>query len=443
MNVLILSINREKFPDPVFPLGSSYIADSLIKAGYSVEIFDCCFRDDPVDSLTTYLKEKPFDIIGISIRNVDNNSFPIATNYLSYYKEVVQTIRNNTSAKIVLGGSGYSLFSDLYFEELKPDFAVKGEGELEFISLIKEIETGEIPEIRIRHGRTIKDIDYKDFPLRKGYDIDNYYKYSGCINIQSKRGCIYNCSYCTYPVLEGNTLRFRTPSKVADEIEYWHNEKGVKHFFFVDNVFNMVEKKAFELCEEIIKRKIDIKWTGFFIPTLKSPEFILACKESGLSSVDFGTDAFSKTTLEGFNKFFTIDDIFRSCDICRDEKIVFNHSMIFGGPNETFETLEETITNLEATNPNSVIGFIGVRVYPGTDIAKLVSKDMDIGIEPVFYVSEAVGDTLVQYLKKRIGRKRNWIIPGLEKGTDLKFIKWLRDKGAKGPLWEGYSNMPL
>lgn len=440
MKVLVLALNREKFPDPVFPLGASYIAGALSKAGHIVDVFDACFLENPEIELENFLKGKNYDSIGISIRNVDNNSFPIAENYLNYYKSMIDICRKNSKASITLGGSGFSIFPELYMKELGADYGIKGEGEYAFLELLKKIENKTPPSEKLLYSETIKDINFDTFPDRKGFDIDKYYKYSGCINIQTKRGCGYNCSYCTYPVLEGKCYRLRSAKNVVDEIEYWNKSKGIDYIFFVDNVFNHPEKYALEICDEIIKRKLKIKWTGFFTPTLTDDEFIGKCLESGLTSADFGTDAFSPETLKGYNKSFTVEDIFKSCEICKERGIKFNHSLIFGGPNETMDTLKETLSNVELTAPTSVIGFIGVRLYAGTQIAETF-KDLDIGITPVFYISEAVRDDIVDYLTEYTKDKRNWIIPGLEKGTNLNLINRIRNKGVKGPLWELLVNL--
>ncbi len=435
LKVLIFAVNREKFPDPVFPTGASYIAESVKKAGYETVIFDACFSEDVYKDLReTLIKEKP-EVVGFSIRNVDNISFPIAENYLPYYKDCMKIARENSNATVVVGGSGFSIFPELYMEELKADFGIKGEGEFLFIELLRDIEKNNLPKEKLLYSPQIKDINFDDFPKRSGFDVDNYYKYSGCINIQTKRGCAFKCSYCTYPLLEGNSYRFRTAEKVVDEIEFWVNEKGIKHFFFVDNVFNHPENYSKSICLEIIKRNLKINWTGFFIPKIVDKEYLSVCKESGITSIDFGTDAFSETTLKGYDKFFTKDDIFESCRMSKEVGIKFNHSIIFGGPNETKETMDETIKNIDLTNPTSVIGFIGVRLYPHTPIARRL-KDIEIGINPVFYVSEEVKEFIVEYLREKLSGRQSWIVPGLEKGTNEALFKKMRERGKKGPLWE-------
>ena len=107
--------------------------------------------------------------------------------------------------------------------------------------------------------------------------------------------------------------------------------------------------------------------------------------------------------------------------------------------NNNIQTLNETIDNINQTNPTSVIGFIGVRLYSGTPLANKI-KDIDIGITPVFYISPDVKDVIIDILKEKIMDKPNWIVTGLEKGTNTKLFNRMRNKGIKGPLWEMFTN---
>ena len=438
MKILICAVNREKFPDPVFPIGAAYIAGAVKKAGFDVNIFDACFLDDPLTAIAECLKKEKPDVIGISIRNIDNTVFPETENYIHYYKDFIKTCRQHSDAKIVIGGSGFTVFPELFMKELTPDFGIIGEGEFAFIELLNDLASGKNRDEKLIQSNVIKDINFENFPDREGFDLATYYKYSGAINIQTKRGCAFRCNYCTYPLIEGYNYRLRDPSVIVDEIEYFH-KKGIRHFFFVDSVFNHPEEYAKKICEEIINRKLRIKWTGFFIPKINDPDFIDVCMRSGLTGVDFGTDAFTETTLKAYDKFFTVDDIFKAAEICNEKGIKINHSLILGGPGETYKTLNETIENIEKTNPTSVIAYIGVRLFPNTPIINDLGQ-IDFGINPVFYISEHVRDGILEFLQEKVGSKHNWVVPGLGKGTDLEFLKKLRERGIKGSLLELIQN---
>lgn len=434
MKVLVVAANREKFPDPVFPLGASYIAHSLEVGGHDVGVFDANFSDDPHTDLKVKIEEFEPDVVAFSIRNVDNNAFPKATSYLDYYKSLTTVIRDTTKAPIVVGGSAYTIFPEFFFKELGADFGISGEGEYTFLKLLEEINSNTNLNRRVLYSDSIKDINFDSFPSRNGFDVSKYFQMGGCINIQTKRGCAFDCSYCTYPSIEGHCYRKRSPSKIVDEIQYWFETKGVTHYFFVDSVFNHPEKYSLEIINEIVRRNLSIKWTGFFAPIF-SEEYIDACISAGLTSVDLGTDAFCNKTLRGFQKFFNVDDVFKSCELCKKKGIKYNHSMIFGGPGETMDTLNETIKNIDISEPTSVIGFIGVRVYPNTPIAKSLGWD-NIGIEPTFYISPEIEGDLVAYLKEVVSTRSNWIVPGLDKGINMGMFERMRKRGIKGQLWE-------
>jgi len=363
MRILIISANREMNPDPVFPLGAAYIAQAAENAGHETHIFDACFREQPADDLQIFLKKNRYDLIGISLRNVDDVAFPQYTCYLPYYREIMQTVRKASNAPVVLGGSGFSIFPEIFMRELGAEYGITGDGERAFPGLIADIENRRAKK-GICSGADIEITD-SGFPLRRGFDIEKYYTFSGCINIQTKRGCALDCTYCTYPFLEGKKYRFRSPSDIADEILYW-KERDISHFFFVDSTFNFPEKFGREIIREIINRKLDIKWTGYFVPKVEDDDFIRLLAESGCTSLDFGTDALHPETIRGYKKNFSVDDVFRAAELCHTHNIKFNHSLILGGPGETFETMETTISNAEKMKPVSVIAFLGVRVYPQT-----------------------------------------------------------------------------
>ena len=433
MKVLIAALNTERFPDPVYPLGADYVAFSVQRAGYEVQTFDAMLADDPVKELSELIATYQPDVIGLSIRNVDNTNYLNFKSYTSYYWGIVQSCRSVSNAIIVLGGSAFAVFPNEYMETLLADYGIVGEGEYAFINLLQSIEKGILPFEKVIYSQRIKKIDFNYFTDRHLFDNEYYYTFSGSINIQTKRGCAFKCSYCTYPKIEGVQYRYRSPQNVVDEIEFWF-KKGYQYFFFVDSVFNQPEKYAESICKEIIKRKIDIRWTGFFMPKIKNERFVKLCKESGLTSMDFGTDALSKETIQAYQKSFTLDEVFQSCEWCRKYDIKFNHSLILGGPGETFDTLEETIDNVNRTLPVSVIAYLGVRLFPGTPIASSFSQE-ELSLKPHFFISEDIKNGVYDFLKEKLGNDPRWIIPGLM-DKNPKFMEKLRIKGKKGPLWE-------
>jgi len=261
------------------------------------------------------------------------------------------------------------------------------------------------------------------------------------LNVQTKRGCAYRCSYCTYPYLEGFGLREKDPVKVADELEIISTEHGIKHVFFVDSVFNYPEKHALEICKEIIRRKIKIRWSAYIRPQMQDLAILEVMQEAGCKSIELGTDSMAEETLASMNKTLSIDEIFRFCEKCNELNIDFCHSLIFGAPGETEATVKKTVANVNLTNPTAVIAFVGIRIFPNTTLADYAVKSgylgslEEIGLEPVFYVDRQVETHIIDYLKEVLKRYPKWIIPGIE-AFDAGFLKNLRDRNKKGMSWE-------
>jgi len=126
MRVLLISANQEHFPEPVFPLGTVYVANALMRYGVSVRIFDTGLYHFPMHSLQKEILRFRPDRIGISLRNIDNAAYPVTRFYLPCYEKMVNTIRSKNSVPIVLGGSAFSLFPEEIMGFLKADQVLEG-----------------------------------------------------------------------------------------------------------------------------------------------------------------------------------------------------------------------------------------------------------------------------------------------------------------------------
>ena len=453
LDVLIVSANQERMPDPVPPLGATYIAAAVRAAGHRVEIYDACFaKDRGAGELAAKLDLLKPAVVGLSIRNVDNVAYPRAVSYLPVYEEFVRVIRQHApKAKLVMGGSAFTLFPEEFIERLGADFGVVGEGEKLFVRLLDDLDRfGEpkeaFPALRgpkknLLYAGNLKDLDAPVLPARDLIDLARYYREGGSANLQTKRGCVYKCSYCTYPALEGTHVREREPRAVVDEIEEVRAKHGIEYFFFVDNVFNFPPSHAAAVCEELIRREVKISWTAYVTPAGCSRELLGLMARSGCKSIDFGTDAASDSMLRAYQKPFRVKEVLDVSAGCHELGIKFNHSLILGGPTETWETVHETVENIHRSKPTAVIAVMGVRLYRDTAVSELAIAEglvtrEQIGLAPLFYVSEEVREGLPDYLAKVSEEHKNWVVPGLMKKLNERYFERVRAKGVKGPLWE-------
>jgi len=145
LKVLLISPNVEFLPDPVFPIGLAYIAGALRENGIPFKVLDLCFAKDFEEAITSAISSLKPDLISLSIRNIDNVSYPAYTSYLPFYRQIIQTIRKQSDALIVLGGSGFTLLPDAVIDHLQADIGIQGEGESVLIRLIEDLEKKDTP----------------------------------------------------------------------------------------------------------------------------------------------------------------------------------------------------------------------------------------------------------------------------------------------------------
>ncbi len=451
MKILIVSVNNENDPYPVAPLGSAYIAAAMNHNGHSSVILDLCFEHDWSHAIESAVRVNEPDIIAISIRNVDNLTFQNSISYLPRIRSISEHIRSLTEAPVIGGGSGFSLFPEEIIRYLDLDAGIIGEGEdavpAYAAALRGAVSLDSVPGLcRVIDGRYIANerrfMKCEIVPDRSLIDNSAYLAIGGMANIQSKRGCPFHCTYCTYPAIEGTHLRLRQPSDVVAELTEMKMAFGLDYVFFVDDIFNFPQDHAAGICEEILSSGLKMDWTCFATPADMTQELAGLMKRAGCRGVEFGSDAGDDTTLRGLGKGFGTEDIHNAASACRSVDLTHAHYIIIGGPGEDENTLEATLTFLDRIDPTAVIAIAGIRIYPGTrlkDIAvqdRIIQENEDL-LEPAFYMSPSLSTAyLMKKLVQHGGNRSNWIIPGMQSGPVNDMISRLRQRGVRGPLWD-------
>ena len=446
MRILLVSPNVESLPDPVFPLGLAYISASLKDNGIQHQVLDLCFVQDYEAAIESAIISFQPDIIGLSLRNLDNVSYPNYISYLPFYRQVVQTIRRKSHGLIVIGGSGFALVPDSILEYLGADFGIVGEGELSFVKLINHIEEKNDPDGSLRPGiidyssEIIENLDALPIPDRSGFDNDAYLKWGGMGNIQTKRGCPFRCIYCTYPIIEGEKVRLRNPKLICDEIEHML-EYGINNLFFVDNTFNYPMDHAQAICQEIISRNLPVKWSCYANPRFITPKLVELMLASGCTGLEFGSDAANQSMLVNLGKNFAVNDLREASAICQKSDISYCHNLLLGGPGETMETVRQTLDAINNMSPTAVICMIGIRISPKTRLSLIAMEEGMIGpeedfLKQVFYLSPAIENEILPFIENFSKENPTWIFPGLNINITVELQKKLRRFGVKGPLWE-------
>ncbi len=139
MRILLISVNRERMPSPVFPLGLAYLAGVLRDGGHPVEVIDLCFSKDVLSDVREAIQRFQPGLIGFSLRNLDNLTYPTSVSYLGEAEEIIRVCRRSSSARLVIGGSGYSLAPRELLQHFDVDFGIIGEGEEILIQLTRSL----------------------------------------------------------------------------------------------------------------------------------------------------------------------------------------------------------------------------------------------------------------------------------------------------------------
>lgn len=444
--ILLVSANRHTEPYPVYPIGLSYLQGYLEKylPGFSVEIFDCNLADN--HQLAEVIGRVHPAYIGISLRNVDGANSLDTSSFVSGYKRLIEGIRAHTGNPIIIGGAGFSIYPQAIFDVLKPDYGVVGEGEMSLKCLIETLECG--GDIRDIEGIVYYDEDCfvcnKHINYLSALDVkfesslvDYYWRQSGMLNIQTKRGCPYHCIYCSYPLIDGRLVRTLDTDLIVDNIRQLKEETGVDYLFFTDSVFNIGSDYNAELAEKLICSGVNIRWGAYFSPHGLTDEMMALYRSSGLTHIEFGTESLSNRQLMNYGKSFHVSDVIASSELCLKYNVYYAHFLILGGYGETEETLEETLSNSKRIRHSVFFPYFGMRIYPNTRLQQIaieegvISKDVDL-LEPVYYLAD--GFDIEKTRRAALETGKAWIFPD---NPSYEMMEKLRkERNKKGLLWE-------
>jgi radical SAM superfamily enzyme YgiQ (UPF0313 family) len=424
MRVLLISANTGKINMPVLPLGLACVAAATQKTGHEVAMVDLMAEKDTAFVLKEAIEGFRPDLIGISVRNIDDQSMERPRFLLDPVKEIVARCRSLSGATIVLGGAGYSLFPEGALSFLGADMGIQGEGEEVFPEVIARIEKGSsllgLPGLYLPgHGLPcerifVKRLDRLPLPNPDLWSAPSK-KEDLWMPVQTRRGCPLSCSYCSTGVIEGRVLRKHSPERVVEWIARWR-KAGVRHFYFVDNTFNLPSSYAKEICRKLIDQDLDITWLSILYPMHVDKELVVHMARAGCDQVSMGFESGSERILKNMNKRFTPGEVRRISEMFSEQGIRQMGFLLLGSPGETKESVEESLVFADSLNLDSLKITAGVRIYPHTPLAKkaieagVIASSEDL-LFPRFYMAKGLGDWLPEILRSWAVPRPHWVIP--------------------------------
>ena len=197
------------------------------------------------------------------------------------------------------------------------------------------------------------------------------------------------------------------------------------------------------VCRAIVSRDLRIRFTCYLRPKVSDPYLFGLLARAGCVSVEFGTDSGSDTVLSSLGKGFSADDVREASDACRKARIDFCHYLLFGGPGETRETVEETVRLMDLAAPNAVVAMTGLRIYPRTNLHRIAVQEGilqpdDSLLGPRHYFPRGDPSWLLAKVGEIAGRRRNWFLPGRRDWSRAMAPRLLRLIHPVRPLWRTF-----
>ena len=347
--VLINPPQYTKYPQP--PMGLALLGAILEREGYEVSIIDAnVLRLEDVAHLVVKA-----DVVGITAMTPTINTALGIAHYLK---------RDYPDLIIILGGVHSTLLpQETFIITSDIDIIVRGEGDEtlpEALKVLREQNPAKpIGSVRgiyfeegenVLHSGTRQDVDMDSLPYL-AYHLLPWQEYKPhpphgralpFIAMITSRGCPYHCSFCSKAVF-GNKFRSQSPMRVVDEVEYYIKRFGAKEIAFYDDVFTLDTKRVYGITDEILKRGLKVSWTCETRANLVDRELLKCMKKAGCYSIAYGVESASQDILDIIDKDITLEQVREGVRLTREVGIQTIGYFMVGSPNETLETIRQTI----------------------------------------------------------------------------------------------------
>lgn len=388
--------------NPHPPLGLAYLAGYLEKNKHQVEILDALAlgRDNVktggkmtrVGLSNSQIKKaitsfKP-DLIGVSV---------MFTAFANDAHEVAKIVKE-VSRKIIIvfGGAHVSIDPKAVVKDENVDFAIKGEGEISFLNLVRALEGSkgyeQIAGLSFRKGKRIisnlpgpliKNLDELPFPARhllpmKLYSLkkDSFSMRFPTTTMITSRGCPGKCVYCSIHSVWGYSWRGRSAKNVVDEIKHLVDEYGIKEIYFQDDSMSVSKKRMNEICDEIIRSGIDIRWTtpnGIAHWSLDK-KLLDKMKKAGCYRITFGIESGNPEIRRWVGKPYSLRQAKELTQYANRIGMWTIATNIIGFPYETKQQIEDTVDFAIDSDVDFALFFrLGPR--PGTLVYEIFKKE--------------------------------------------------------------------
>ena len=265
---------------------------------------------------------------------------------------------------------------------------VRGEGQRPLGSLLDAWQAGEtptdIPGVMVDPGDPVPDHvvlsnDLDVYPVPDRTLVD-YRRYTGLLGtgglfttVVTSRGCPHQCTFCNTPRLEFHNA---SAGRICDELEACI-ALDIRDIYFVDDTFNVTNARVHDLCDEIIRRRLELTWTVRMRVNGVDRPLIEKMKAAGCTRIQFGVEQGTDEGLQRLRKGVTIDEIEKAFAMCRQLGVGTVAYFMIGTPTErTRLDVLRTIRYAIRLQPDFVM-FNILTPFPGT---RLFDEGVEEGV---------------------------------------------------------------
>jgi anaerobic magnesium-protoporphyrin IX monomethyl ester cyclase len=383
MKVLLVNPFYPISETPSPPLGLAYLASALSEAGIEVKILDLVVYPYSQAMLQNVLATFQPQLVGLTAVTM---TFDNAMGVIRDIK------RLNPGILTVMGGPHVTFCARATLNEhAELDILVMGEGERTIVDLCRAVDTGGNLDrvngiVHRNHSEIcntaprdpIANLDELPDPARGLLPLGRYRALGMPISLTTSRGCPFKCIFCVGRKMVGSKVRYRSPGKVVDEMQYL-NSLNFHQINIADDLFTANRKHCLAVCDEIVNRRLELKWTSFARVDTVSEEVLAKMKTAGCSAVSFGVESGNSQILKTIKKGITREQVVKAVKMCRRTGVTPHASFILGLPGETPQTIQETLDFGEQLKELGLsYGFHLLAPFPGTEIRE---KADQYGIE--------------------------------------------------------------
>jgi radical SAM superfamily enzyme YgiQ (UPF0313 family) len=323
-----------------------------------VKVFNLSSFDWP--RVEEVVRDLAADVYGMSCWTANRRGVDLVANAIR---------RQHPRAHIVVGGPHATpLARELLQHYRAVDTVAVGESEDTFLELLERLQSG-APALGLAGTWYREQGEIKAGPERPSIpDLDRLaspHDYFGTHIVMTSRGCPWQCTFCGAETTWGRGFRGRSVPKVLDDLSHALERLPVKMLQIKDDTFTANRKRALEICQGIIERKLSFAWSCDTRVDVLSDELLRAMRLAGCQRLSLGVESGSKQVLKNINKKITVEQILRSTALAKSYGIQVRYYMMLGNRGETLDTFHETLAFLERAQPHQYI-FSCLSIYPGT-----------------------------------------------------------------------------